>query len=180
MSFSYRDATLDDLPAIVAIYNSTVASRQVTADLDPVPVESRFAWFDAHNPDKRPLWVVEEGGDVIAWLSFSDFYGRPAYARTVEVSIYLHERARGKGLGRKLLRAALDTAPTLDVDTVLGFVFGHNEPSMKLFAGFGFETWGTLPRVAVLDGVERDLVILGLRLGAQRAAATNATTATTA
>jgi phosphinothricin acetyltransferase len=42
---------------------------------------------------------------------------------------------------------------------------------MKLVAGFGFETWGTLPRVAVLDGVERDLVILGLRLGAPRAAA---------
>ncbi len=74
-------------------------------------------------------------------------------------------------MGKKLLRAALDTAPSLDVDTVLGFIFGHNEPSMKLFAGFGFEAWGTLPRVAVLDGVEHDLVILGLRLDAQRAAA---------
>jgi L-amino acid N-acyltransferase YncA len=46
----------------------------------------------------------------------------------------------------------------------LGFVFGHNEPSMRLFGGFGFTAWGTLPRVAVLDGVERDLVILGRRL----------------
>ncbi|MDR5831201.1 GNAT family N-acetyltransferase [Caballeronia sp. LP006] len=167
MSLQYRDATLDDLPAIVAIYNSTVASRLITADLDPVPVESRLAWFHAHGPDKRPLWVVEEGGEVIAWLSFSDFYGRPAYARTVEVSIYLDERARGKGLGKQLLHEALERAPTLDVDTVLGFVFGHNEPSMKLFSSFGFESWGTLPRVAVLDGVERDLVILGLRLGAR-------------
>ncbi|MDR5854520.1 GNAT family N-acetyltransferase [Caballeronia sp. LZ062] len=164
MSLTYRDATLDDLPAIVAIYNSTIASRQVTADLDPVSVESRLAWFRSHGPDARPLWVVEEGGSVIAWLSFSDFYGRPAYARTVEVSIYLDERARGKGLGKQLLREALDKAPSLKVDTVLGFVFGHNEPSMRLFASFGFEAWGTLPRVAVLDGVERDLVILGLRL----------------
>ncbi|WP_244813484.1 GNAT family N-acetyltransferase [Caballeronia sp. Lep1P3] len=164
MSLTYRDATLDDLPAIVAIYNSTIASRQVTADLDPVSVESRLAWFHSHGPHARPLWVVEEGGDVIAWLSFSDFYGRPAYARTVEVSIYLDERARGKGLGKKLLREAIDRAPSLDVDTVLGFVFGHNEPSMRLFASFGFTAWGTLPRVAMLDGVERDLVILGLRL----------------
>ncbi|BAN23148.1 GNAT family N-acetyltransferase [Caballeronia insecticola] len=170
MSLDYRDATLDDLPAIVAIYNSTIASRQVTADLDPVTVESRIAWFGAHSPQARPLWVVEQHGEIIAWLSFSDFYGRPAYARTVEVSIYLDERTRGKGLGRKLLREALDRAPSLDVDTVLGFVFGHNEASMKLFAGFGFDIWGTLPRVAVLDGVERDLVILGLRLDAQRAA----------
>jgi L-amino acid N-acyltransferase YncA len=171
MSTFYRDATLDDLPAIVAIYNSTIASRQVTADLDPVTVESRLTWFQAHGPATRPLWIVEEQGDVIAWLSFSDFYGRPAYARTVEVSIYLDERARGKGLGKKLLREALDKAPSLNVDTVLGFIFGHNEPSMRLFGGFGFETWGTLPRVAVLDGVERDLVIVGLRLNAPHIAA---------
>ncbi|MBV8628542.1 MAG: N-acetyltransferase, partial [Paraburkholderia sp.] len=55
MSHPYRDATLDDLPAIVAIYNSTVASRQVTADLEPVSVESRLPWFHAHGPAARPL-----------------------------------------------------------------------------------------------------------------------------
>ncbi|CAG4892441.1 GNAT family N-acetyltransferase [Paraburkholderia saeva] len=164
MSHLYRDATFEDLPAIVAIYNSTVPSRQVTADLEPVSVESRHAWFHAHGPSARPLWVVEEAGRVIAWLSFSDFYGRPAYSRTAEVSIYLDEAARGKGLGRKLLAAALEAAPALKIDTVLGFVFGHNEASMRLFHSFGFADWGTLPRVAVLDGVERDLVILGRRL----------------
>jgi phosphinothricin acetyltransferase len=164
MSLVYRDATLDDLPAIVEIYNSTVPSREVTADLEPVSVESRIAWFNAHGPDKRPLWVVEEGGRVIAWLSFSDFYGRPAYRHTSEVSIYLGTEARGKGLGTKLLAAALGAAPGLDIHTVLGFVFGHNEASMRLFRNFGFAAWGTLPRVAVLDGVERDPVILGKRL----------------
>ncbi|WP_206998417.1 GNAT family N-acetyltransferase [Trinickia mobilis] len=164
MSLSYRDATLDDLPAIVAIYNSTVASRQVTADLEPVTVESRIAWFHAHGPNARPLWVVEEAGRVIAWLSFSDFYGRPAYSRTAEVSIYLDDSARGKGLGKTLLAAALDVAPSLGIDTVLGFIFGHNAPSLALFRRFGFDDWGRLPRVAVLDGVERDLVIVGRRL----------------
>jgi L-amino acid N-acyltransferase YncA len=164
MTLSYRNATPDDLPAIVAIYNSTVPSRQVTADLEPVSVDSRRAWFDAHGPQRRPLWVVEEGSRVIAWLSFSDFYGRPAYGRTAEVSIYLDESARGKGLGKALLEEALSVAPGLGIDTVLGFVFGHNEPSLRLFRGFGFADWGVLPRVAVLDGVERDLVIVGRRL----------------
>jgi L-amino acid N-acyltransferase YncA len=164
MTLTYRDATLDDLPGIVAIYNSTVPSRLVTADLEPVSVESRLAWFHAHGPRARPLWVVEEAGKVIAWLSFTDFYGRPAYSRTAEVSIYLAEDARGKGLGKQLLEAALAQASSLGIDTVLGFVFGHNEPSLRLFRGFGFEPWGTLPHVAVLDGVERDLVILGRRM----------------
>ncbi|WP_133648841.1 GNAT family N-acetyltransferase [Paraburkholderia flava] len=166
MSFSYRDATLDDLPAIVAIYNSTVPSRSVTADLEPVSVDSRVAWFHAHGPDTRPLWVVEQDGQIAGWLSFSDFYGRPAYRRTAEVSIYLGEIARGKGLGRQLLAASLAAAPKLGIDTVLGFIFGHNEASLRLFRGFGFDVWGTLPRVAVLDDIERDLVILGLRLPA--------------
>ncbi|CAJ9431411.1 phosphinothricin acetyltransferase [Burkholderia pseudomallei] len=48
--------------------------------------------------------------------------------------------------------------------TALGFIFGHNEPSLRLFARYGFTAWGTLPRVAVLDGIERDLVIVGKRL----------------
>jgi L-amino acid N-acyltransferase YncA len=65
-----------------------------------------------------------------------------------------------------LLEAALAQAPSLGIDTVLGFVFGHNEPSLRLFRSFDFEPWGTLPRVAVLDGIERDLVILGRRMAA--------------
>ncbi|WP_206952227.1 GNAT family N-acetyltransferase [Trinickia acidisoli] len=171
MHVSFRDATLDDLPEIVAIYNSTIASREVTADVEPVTIESRLAWFHAHGPKARPLWVVEDetagsgGKRIAAWLSFSDFYGRPAYARTAEISIYLHERARGRGLGTRLVAQALDAAPALGVDTLLGFIFGHNAASLALFRRCGFQDWGRLPRVAVLDGVERDLVILGLRVG---------------
>jgi L-amino acid N-acyltransferase YncA len=180
MTLNYHDATLDDLPAIVAIYNSTIASRQVTADLEPVSVESRLAWFHAHGPRARPLWVVEAEGEedlplagpartgagkrVIAWLSFSDFYGRPAYARTAEVSIYLHESARGRGLGARLVKAAIEAAPGLGIDTLLGFIFDHNASSLALFDRAGFAQWGRLPRVAMLDGVERDLVILGKRI----------------
>lgn len=175
MSIHIRDATLDDLAAIVAIYNSTIASRSVTADLEPVTVESRLRWFHAHGAAHRPLWVAEQterddrderdgAGRVIGWLSFSDFYGRPAYARTAELSIYLDECARGRGLGRQLLEQALEAAPGLRIDTALGFIFGHNAPSLALFRRAGFEDWGMLPRVAVLDGVERDLVILGKRI----------------
>jgi L-amino acid N-acyltransferase YncA len=173
-----RDATLADLPAIVEIYNSTVASRKVTADTEPVSVESRVAWFHAHGPQARPLWVAERAaGDdpdagaavgaaaaIVGWVSFSDFYGRPAYKATAEVSIYLAESARGQGLGKILLQRALAAAPGLRVSTVLGFIFGHNDASMRLFTSFGFTAWGNLPRVAVLDGIERDLIIMGLRL----------------
>lgn len=61
----YHVATRADLPAIVAIYNSTVSSRQVTADLEPVSIDSRHDWFDVHASDWRPLWVVECDGVIV-------------------------------------------------------------------------------------------------------------------
>jgi len=164
MQWQYRLANAADLPQIVAIYNSTVASRQVTADTEPVSLDSRQAWFAAHQRPDRPLWVVEQAGDIVGWLSFSSFYGRPAYQGTAEVSIYLAESVRGQGLGQFLLQSAIDFAPSIALHTLLGFVFGHNTPSIKLFERFGFARWGHLPGVAELDGVERDLLILGLRL----------------
>ncbi|HEV2612030.1 MAG TPA: GNAT family N-acetyltransferase [Noviherbaspirillum sp.] len=164
MPYSHRLARPDDLPAIVAIYNSTVASREVTADTEPVSVESRRAWFDEHAPERRPLWVAEDAGEIIGWLSYSNFYGRPAYSGTAELSIYIHENARGRGLGRYFLQHAIDYAPEISVHTLLGFIFGHNVPSLKLFDAFGFERWATMPRVATLDGIERDLIIVGKRV----------------
>ena len=161
----HRLATGADLPGIVEIYNSTVASRMVTADLAPVSVESRRRWFEEHSPESRPLWVLEHDGGIAAWLSFSSFYGRPAYAGTAEVSIYVDQRFRRQGLGADLLRAAIAHAPAIGVRTLLGFIFAHNLPSLALFEKLGFERWGHLPRVAVLDDIERDLVIVGRRVG---------------
>jgi phosphinothricin acetyltransferase len=164
MPYFHRIARHDDLPAIVAIYNSTVAGRMVTADTEPVTVASREHWFADHQPERRPLWVVEDAGRIIGWLSYSNFYGRPAYSGTAELSIYLHEDARGKGLGKYLLTEAIRFAPEVKVHTLLGFIFGHNVPSLNLFENFGFARWATLPQVATLDNIERDLIIVGKRV----------------
>jgi L-amino acid N-acyltransferase YncA len=162
---NYRDAVQDDLEKIIDIYNSTIASRMVTADTEPVSVESRQKWFDAHSASKRPLWVIEDASEkMIGWISFQSFYGRPAYDATVEISIYLVEEQRGKGLGKEALQYCLQHATRLGAKTLLGFIFSHNEPSLKLFRYFGFEDWATLPNIALLDGEERGLKILGKRI----------------
>lgn len=159
-----RDATLEDLPAIVEIYNSTVPGRMVTADTEPVTVESRKKWFNEHSPNSRPMWVVEIDNTICGWLSFQSFYGRPAYNSTTEISIYISENYRKRGLGRMLMERAIGICPKLGITTLLGFIFGHNEPSLKMFYNYGFENWANLPRVAVLDGIERDLIIVGKRV----------------
>ena len=169
-SYTHRLARRDDLPVIVDIYNSTIASREVTADTEPVTVASREAWFDDHTPGRRPLWTIHDAADtsanapVIGWMSYSNFYGRPAYSGTAELSIYIDEAWRGKGIGQYCLEQAIAFAPEIKVHTLLGFIFGHNVPSLALFRKFGFETWAHFPRVANLDGVERDLIILGKRV----------------
>ena len=161
---SFRYAKLEDLNEIVRIYNSTVPSRMVTADLEIVTVEQRTPWFYEHNNNKRPLWVMEIDGKIAGWLSFQSFYGRLAYDGTVEISIYLDEYHRGKGLGGKLLEFAIENCERYNIKVLLGFIFGHNIPSMKLFEKYGFRPWGNLERIAVLDGMERDLIIMGKRI----------------
>jgi L-amino acid N-acyltransferase YncA len=163
-AFTIRDAELKDMTTIIDIYNSTIPGRMVTADLEPVSVESRMPWFNDHSPDFRPLWVVETNGEICAWVSFQSFYGRPAYNGTAEVSIYIHHDFRGKKLGKFLIQKAIDACPNRGIKTLLGFIFGHNQPSINLFTSFGFEKWAHLPNVAELDGIERDLLILGKRV----------------
>lgn len=164
-NLKYRNALQEDLTKIVEIYNSTIASKMVTADTEPVSIVSRQKWFDEHNPSKSPLWVIENSSDqIIGWVSFQSFYGRPAYDATVEISIYLNTDQRSKGLGKEILKYCIENAPKFGVKTLLGFIFAHNEPSLKLFKHFGFEDWATLPNIAVLDGEERSLKILGKRI----------------
>lgn len=165
----------EDLEQIVAIYNATIPSRQVTADTESVSVESRVGWFEGHISSIRPLWVVEEEGGIAGWLSFSSFYGRPAYDKTAEISVYVHEPFRNRGLGSYFLTQAIQKASSIRVGTLLGFIFGHNEPSLRLFEKLEFARWGELPSVASLDGIERDLVIVGRRVqDAQPSLATDA------
>lgn len=160
----FRPAVAEDLEEIVRIYNSTVASRLVTADLTPVSVESRREWFHRHTPDKRPLWVMEEQGLVIGWLGFQPFHSRIAYDATAEISLYLDESVRGRGLGRKILDFGIAAAPALGIETIIGLIFEHNTPSIRLFEKAGFREWGFLPEVANLDGVRRGLKYFGKKV----------------
>jgi len=163
-----RDATLEDLASIVEIYNSIIPSRLVSADTEPVSVEQRLPWFHEHDPARRPIRVAEAEGEIIGWLSLSDFYdGRPAYNGTAEIGIYVREGYRGKGVGGRLLEEAIRRAPDLGIKTLIAGAFASNEISLGLFGRFGFDRWAYFPRVAELDGDERDLIVLGLRLAGE-------------
>jgi len=161
MDVTLKTAKMSDLPQIVDIYNQTIPSHQVTADLKPVTVDQRRSWFLMHSVDHYPLWVVKNGDRVVGWLSFSPFYGRAAYAKTAEVSIYLDRSVHGQGVGSQVLALIPTKMTTVGLTALVAYIFSSNLPSIKLFKKFGFEQWGFLPAVAELDQRPNDLVILG-------------------
>jgi L-amino acid N-acyltransferase YncA len=156
-----RDAVEANLPAIVDIYNAAIRGRISTAQLDPVSVEERLPWFREHSSESHPLWVAEIDGQTAGWLSFHSFITRCAYRGTAEISVYVSEKFRRLGVGRVLVKKALAYSPRLEINVLVGCIFGHNEPSLRLFERLEFERWGFLPRIARVDDVERDLVIVG-------------------
>ena len=159
-----RHALATDLPAIVAIYNAAIPGRMATADTELVTVAEREAWFRDFDPKKRPIWVNEHDGAIAGWLGLRSYYGRPAYHRTVESAVYVEPNHRRRGIAHELLENALREAPALGIGNILAFVLVHNQPSVTLFELHGFQRWGLLPRVCEMDGVERDVLILGRRV----------------
>lgn len=160
MSDLLRDALIDDLPAIVEIYNRSIPARVATSDLELVSVQSRREWFCRHDPARRPLIVAERNDRVIGFFSFVNFYGRPAYDITAEVAVYVDTDHQRQGIGSMLLSEAIGRAPSLGLKNLLAFVFAHNAASMTLFARFGFQQQACLEAVADLGARLADLVIL--------------------
>ncbi|MDJ0731501.1 MAG: GNAT family N-acetyltransferase [Crocosphaera sp.] len=167
-----RLANLEDLEEIVNIYNASIPSRIATGDLQKITVNSRLKWFQERDMNHYPIWVMEKTpslttgfkNEVLGWISLQHFYGRPAYKSTAEISLYIGENHRGQGIGKKLLGYVIEESPKLGLTNLLGFIFAHNQPSLNLFKKYKFQQWGYLPKVAQLDNIERDLIIMGLHL----------------
>jgi L-amino acid N-acyltransferase YncA len=159
--FKIRDAREADLPAIIEIYNDAIVTRVSTAQLETVTLEDRRGWVKDHSPNRHPFWVLEIGGRIAGWLTLKAFLPRGAYRDTAEVSVYVEKNFRRRGVARALLAEAIARAPELGITAMVGLIFAHNQSSLRLFSQVGFEKWGLLPGVANLDGVERDLTIMG-------------------
>jgi phosphinothricin acetyltransferase len=147
-----RPATIDDLSSIVTIYNEAIDQRFATADLEPVTVEQRSAWFHEHDPASLPIYVAEREGTLAGWCSLSAYRpGRAALRRTAEISYYVSAAARGRGVGTALVQHAIDQAPRLGKHVLFGILLEKNAASIGLLKKCGFELWGRLPDAALID-----------------------------
>ena len=118
-------------------------------------------WNGAHLGEHR--FVAEEDGEVLGWIALAPISTRCCYAGVAEISAYVRERARGRGVGATLLEAVVRSTERAGIWTLETGVFPENEASLALLKRFGFREVGVRERIGQLDGVWRDVVFLERR-----------------
>jgi L-amino acid N-acyltransferase YncA len=141
-----RSATAADLPTAAAIYDDQVRTGISTFDLEPPPVSYWQHRLESTEPGDHFL-VADDGGDVVGFAYSSSYRPRPAYRLTRETSVYLAERARGRGLGRRLYDDLLGRVRADGIHVALALVALPNPSSVGLHEACGFEHLGTMREV---------------------------------
>lgn len=149
-----REGRSEDLPRLLEIYNYYVEHTHITFDTNSVSLDERKAWFeDFSNQGPYRLLVVEADGHVSGYASSREFRVKPAYARSVETSIYLApdecQAGSGSALYARLLEVLKEEAK---VHRAYGGVALPNEASIALHERFGFERVATFSEVGFKFG----------------------------
>jgi L-amino acid N-acyltransferase YncA len=154
-----REATIKDLEAITEIYNEAVLQTVATFDIEPKTSKDQKLWFMNHDAT-HPILVAEQDGAIMGWASLSNYSDRCAYSATAEVSLYVRKEHRGRGVGRKLLRAILEEGQRRGLHTVIARITEGNAVSIRLFASEKFERVGTMKEVGRKFGRLLDVLIM--------------------
>lgn len=149
----------DDWFAVEAIYAEGIATRAATFETET----SDYGAFDASHHVEHRLVAVEDGG-VVGWVALAPTSARGCYAGVAESSVYVAASARGRGVGRVLMEAVLASARAGGIWTIHAGMFPENAASIALHERVGFRLVGRFERIAQLDGVWRDTILLELRL----------------
>ncbi len=147
-----------DWPAVREIYLEGIATRQATFETEAPGWET---WDAAHAPFAR--LVARQDEMVIGWAALSPISARKVYAGVAEVSVYIADNQKGLGLGRRLLEALIAAAEANGIWTLQAVVFAENAASVALHQRCEFREVGRRERIAKLDGVWRDTMLLERR-----------------
>lgn len=154
-----RKAVINDLPAITDIYNDEVINSVATFDTKPKTIKEQQEWFIQHQHN-NPVLVAEENGQVVGWVSLSQWSDRCAYADTAEFSIYVHKNHRGKGVGRHLLAAIIEEAKRENLHTIVARIESSNDAIVHLCKIMGFSHVGIMKEVGRKFNRLLDVVIM--------------------
>jgi phosphinothricin acetyltransferase len=137
---------MQDVGPIARIYNLAVANTVATFDTEPRSHEAQ-AEFLSHHDARHPVIVAELNGTVVGWAALSQWSERKAYDGTAEVSVYIDETWRGKGIGKRLLTDLIDLGRKAGLHTLLARIADGNEVSLRLHHQAGFQDVGVMREV---------------------------------
>ncbi len=141
-----RPMTFDDRDGVHAVYAAGILGGDATFFTQIPERESWWPdWFAARPPFGR--LVAEEDGEILGYAGFSPTSSRPFYAGVLEDTIYVAPQAKGRGLGKALLGAALEEADAAGAWLVTGLIFAENRASIRLHEGLGFRLFGIRERM---------------------------------
>ncbi len=163
-----RLATLDDAEAVRAIYNREVTGSTVTFDLVPRSLDDQRAWLAAH-AGAHPAVVAVDGDRVVGFGSLSPYRDRPAYATTVEDSVYVDRAERGRGVGRLVLAELVRLAGVHGFHAVMARIVGGHDASIALHRACGFDLVGVEREVGRKFGRWLDVAVMQRLLGSAAA-----------
>ena len=153
-----RAARSADAQAVADIYNEGIETRLATFETEPRSAADVEAWLAAG--ERLPLLVAEEDDVVLGWARILAYSDRPVYAGVGEVSVYVTERARGRGLGTGLLEALQQRAAELGYWKLVGKLFTANAASAAMVRRCGWREVGMHHRHSRLDGEWRDVLVV--------------------
>jgi L-amino acid N-acyltransferase YncA len=151
--------TFEDAAAVLAIY-------QAGLDGGDASFETAAPSWEAFDKSRLPghrLVATDDDGTVLGWAAVSPVSARPVYRGVVEHSVYVAPGAHGRGVGRALLSALVDSTEAAGIWTIQSGVFPENEASLRLHAATGFRVVGVRERVGQHHGRWRDVVLLERR-----------------
>jgi phosphinothricin acetyltransferase len=156
---SIRRASIADLAGITEIYNDAVLTTTATFDTKPKSIAEQKVWLESHG-EKYPVLVAEEDGAIVGWASLSPWSDRCAYSETAEISIYISEPLRGRGIGSALMSAVLDAGRKTGLHTVLARVVDGNAASVRVHESAGFVRVGVMKEVGRKFGNLLDVILM--------------------
>jgi len=158
-----RRADRADLPRILSIYNHEVLFSTATYDTQPRTDDEHEKWF-SHHDSAHPVIVAEARAVVCGWASLSPWSDRPAYDTSAEVSVYVAQEHRRKGIGKQLLQALIEAGRAHGHHALLGRISSDNTVSIRLHESMGFMVAGVLKEVGFKFGRWLDVSIMELLL----------------
>jgi L-amino acid N-acyltransferase YncA len=156
-----RRASAADLPQITEIYNEAIQKTTASFDIEPKTPEQQQSWFSNHD-DRHPILVATENGFITAWASLSQWSDRSAYSETAEISVYVREEYRRKGIGKQLMAAIIQEGKTAGLHTVIARIAGSNKVSADLCKSLGFQYIGTMREVGKKFDILLDVHLMQL------------------